>query len=95
MGNVDRGDHVRALVLLDLSSAFDTVHHVIPLDVLEKRFGIGGIALKWYCSYLIDQTQTFQVGSQNSKTFVVYCSVLQDSVLGALKFVVYTENHQW
>ena len=90
--NVDHGDHVSALVLLDLSSAFDTVDHAILLDVLEKRFGIGGTVLKWYRSYLSNRMQTFQVGSQNSKTFVFYCSVPQSSVLGALKFVVYTED---
>ena len=45
--------------------------------------------LKWYLS---DHTQTFQVGSQNSKTFVVCCSMPQGSVLGALKFVIYTED---
>ena len=66
--------------------------HAILLEVLEKRFGIGGIALKWYRSYLSDRTQTFQVRSQNSKTFVVCCSVPQGSVLRALKFVVYTED---
>ena len=75
--NVDRGGHVSALVLLDLSSAFDTVNHAILLDMLEKRFGIGGMTLKWYRSYLSDRTQTFQVGSQNFKTFVVYCNVPQ------------------
>ena len=46
------------------------------------------MALKWYR----DLTQTFQVKSQNSKTFVVYCSVPQGFVLGALKLVVYTED---
>ena len=41
---------------------------------------------------LSDRTQIFQVGLQNSKTFVIYCSVPQGSVLRALKFVVYTED---
>ena len=59
--NVDRGGHVSALVLLDLSSAFDTVDHAILRDVLEKCFGIGGIALKFYRSYISDRTQTIQV----------------------------------
>ena len=69
--NVDRGGHVSALVLLDLSSAFDTVDNAILLDVLEKRFGIGGMALKRYRLYLSDRMQTFQVGSQNWRTFIV------------------------
>ena len=36
--------------------------------------------------------QTFQVGSQLSATFVIHCSIPQGSVLGALKFVTYTED---
>ena len=49
-------------------------------------------SIKWYRSHLSNRTQIFQVGSQNSKTFVIYCSVPQGSVLGALKFVVYAED---
>ena len=51
-----------------------------------------GITLKWYCSYVVERMQTFQVGSQLSAMFVVHCSVPQGSVLGALKFVTYTED---
>ena len=41
-------DHnVSALVLLDLSAAFDTVDHDILLNVIVTRFGVGGDALKW------------------------------------------------
>ena len=89
---VDRGGNVSVLVLLDLSSAFDTVDHAILLEVLEKRFGIAGGVLSWYCSYLTERTQTYKVRSQISGTFVVYYSVPQGSVLGALKFIVYTED---
>ena len=46
-------------------------------DVHEKRFGISGMDLAWYFSYRRDRTQTFQFGSQNSRTFIVYGSVPQ------------------
>ena len=51
-----------------------------------------GIALKWYCSCVDWRTQTFQVSSQLSSTFIVYCSVPQGSFFRALKFVTYTED---
>ena len=90
--NVDRGGHVSVLVLLDLSSAFDTVDYLIHLEVLAKRFGVTGIALDWFRSYFDGRTQKFYVGAQQSATFVVHCSVLQGSVLGALKFICYMKH---
>jgi len=47
---------VTALVLLDLSSAFDTVDHTILLNVLERRFLVEGSALAWFQSYLCDRS---------------------------------------
>ena len=53
---VDRGDFA-ALVLLDLSAAFDTVDHDILLQRLQTSFGIRGTAVKWFQSYLTSRTQ--------------------------------------
>ena len=75
-----------ALVLLDLSAAFDTVDHPIMLQVLHDRFCVEDAALKWFESYLSDRTQTYRVKDQQSRPRTVDCSVPQGSVLGPQKF---------
>ena len=48
---LDQGNIV-ALLLLDMSAAFDTVDHEKLLDVLQHRFGLGGALLLRSCSFL-------------------------------------------
>ena len=51
-----------ALLLLDLSAAFDTIDHNILLHQLSSCFGLGGIVIKWLTSYLTDRSQTVKIG---------------------------------
>ena len=57
--SLDARKHV-ALVLLDLSAAFDTIDHCILLAELH-RIGVRGDALCWMSSYLTDRTQCVSV----------------------------------
>ena len=47
--------HVTLLVLLDLSAAFDTIHHDKPIGRLESDLGITDNALARFKSYLSDR----------------------------------------
>ena len=81
---------VTALVLLDLSAAFDTVSYHILLDRLEKPFGITGTALNWFREYLCDRSQQVVIGDAQSNSVVLKQRVPQGSVLGPLCFTYYT-----
>jgi len=88
---VDRGDFA-ALVLLDLSAAFDTVDQDILLQRLQTSFGIGGAALKWFQSYLTSRTQYVRRGTARSTIVQLICGVPHSSVLGPLLFIMYTAD---
>jgi len=80
------------LVLLDLSSAFDTVDHSILLSPrsLITMLSVRDSALSWFQSYLHDRTQYFSVAGNTTADFVLDCSVPQGSVLSQLLFISYT-----
>ena len=75
-----------ALVLLDLSAAFDTIDHSILLSYLKSWFGLGGNVLKWFASYLGDRCQVVKIGSTLSELSKLIYGVPQGSVLGPLLF---------
>ena len=60
--SLSRGE-ATALVLLDLSAAFDTIDHSIRLSCLLDWFGVGGSALQWFSSYLTERFQSVKIGS--------------------------------
>jgi hypothetical protein len=79
------------LVLLDLSAAFDTVHHPTMLSSLE-RLGVTGTPLKWFESYLSERSQAVQIGDAKSDPAAINCGVPQGSVLGPILFTIYTSS---
>lgn len=88
---IDNGE-VAAMVLLDLSAAFDTVDHKTLMDVMQQRFAISNIPLMWFSSYLTNRTQSVSVNGIQSAQNQVVCSVPQGSVLGPLEFITYTDD---
>ena len=49
-------------IFIDLQKAFDTVNHSILLQKLQ-HYGIHGIINDWFSSYLLNRSQTTQIGT--------------------------------
>ncbi len=84
----DSGDTV-ALVLLDLSAAFDTVDHNVLLSRLEQVVGIRGSALNWFQSYLTNRSFSVNIGKFHSSSVPLTCGVPQGSTLAPMLFSLY------
>ena len=79
-----------ALVLQDLSSAFNTIDHTI---LLKLWFGVCGTALKWFTSYFSHTShrlQSIKIGSSLSEFCELLIGVPRGSVLCPLLFSLYT-----
>ena len=75
------------LLFIDLKKAFDTVHHRILFRKLYA-YGIRGVLLKWFKSYLTDRSQYVIYDGVRSEIKVVECGVPQGSILGPLLFII-------
>ena len=81
---------VSALILLDLSAAFDTIDHNILLSRLNSCFGISNTAHSLLASYLSHRSQSVAIDQTLSPSLPLLRGVPQGSVLGPLLFTLYT-----
>jgi len=87
---------VAALVLLDLSAAFDTVEgtvdHISLCRSLELSLGLHGPVLAWFQSYLHGRSQYVSRGMLRSSSVQLVCGAPHGSVLGSILFTMYTAD---
>ena len=83
---------VTLLVLLDLSSAFDTIDRKILLERLSSKFGFRGKFLNWFSSYLSGRSYRVMLNGTSSDKYELNFGVPQGSCLGPLLFILYASK---
>ena len=83
-------------IFLDLSKAFDTLDHNLLLHKMEK-YGIRGVVLDWFRSYLSDRTLIAKIVDQSNRTHYstrhpITYGTAQGSCLGPLLFVIFCND---
>ena len=90
----ERQKHTAA-IFLDLSKAFDTLDHALLLKKLEI-YGIRGIALDWFSSYLTDRSMRVKYQGISKATYSNWQKITrgapQGSCLGPLLFLIFCND---
>ena len=79
-----------AVVLLDMSKAFDNLNHEILLLKLQD-IGLSSAA-PWFSSYLSNRFQAVRINSKLSDKLPIQSGVPQGSMLGPILFNIYVND---
>ena len=82
---------ISAVVLLDMSKAFDSIRHDILLSKL-KKVGISNNAISWFESYLSNRKQVVRIGNTTSEICHLNYGVPQGTILSPVLFTLYVND---
>ena len=85
--SLDTGQPIQ-LILLDLSSAFDTLRHDILLERL-RNIGIQDITMEWFSNFIKDRNYSIKIRNNYSKSYTIDHGVPQGSILSLILFSIY------
>ena len=78
-------------IYVDFSKCFDTLNRNILLKKMQ-RYGIHGVALELFKSYLDDRYQAVKVNGVTSQFKLINAGVPQGSVLGPILYLIYVNE---
>lgn len=78
-------------LFVDIAKAFDSLSHDILLAKLE-HYGIRGVALDWFSSYLLGRFQYTEINGRKSLFKSIISGVPQGSVLGPYLYLIYAND---
>ena len=85
-------NHATFLIMLDLSAAFDTIDHGILFHQFEHDFGIKGMALQWFKSYMSGRTFRVCISGEMSESVTLDYGVPQGSIIGPRALTKYAQH---